>query len=95
MACKPRCPDTPKGTKQPGDCGGSNHQDKQIGFFKEEVMQLYINEIHRVEEAARLLNKKPEKLRNQIPEEYGLSPSTVSKRMTGKVLSVGPALGGA
>ena len=44
---------------------------------------------------ARLLNKKPEMSRNQIAEEYGLSPSMVSKRMMGKVQSMEPALGGA
>ena len=44
---------------------------------------------------ARLLNKKPEKSQNQIAEEFGLSLSMVSKHMTGQVLSMGPALGGA
>ena len=58
-------------------------------------MQACIDEIKRVEGAARLNNTKPEKSRNQICEDFGLSPSTVSKQMMGKVLSMGPALGGA
>ena len=33
--------------------------------------------------------------RNKICKSYGLSPSMVSKRMTGKVKSMGPGLGGA
>ena len=33
--------------------------------------------------------------RNEITARYGVSPSSVSKWMTGKVLSMGPALGGA
>ena len=33
--------------------------------------------------------------RNEIAASYGLSPSSVSKRMTGKVQSMGPALGDA
>ena len=58
-------------------------------------MQVCIDEINRVEGAARLNNEKPKKSRNQICEEFGLSLSTVSKYMTGKVHSMGPALGGA
>ena len=95
MARKARCPDTPKGMKKPGDRGGSTHQDMNIGLFKAEVMQACIDEIKRVEGEARLKNEKPKKSRNQICKEFGLSPSTVSKRMTGKVRSMGPALGGA
>ena len=33
--------------------------------------------------------------RNEIVASFGLSLSSVSKHMTGKVLSMGPALGGA
>ena len=33
--------------------------------------------------------------RNEIAASFGLSLSSVSKLMTGKVLSMGPALGGA
>ena len=93
MACKAKCPDTLKGTKKPGDRGGNIHQDKKIGLFKVEVMQACIDEIKRVEGAARLNNEKPKKSRNEIAKEFGLSPSSVSKRMTGKVQSMGSALG--
>ena len=58
-------------------------------------MQACINEIKRVEGAAKLNNAKPKKSRNGIAKEFGLSPSSVSKRMMGKVQSMGPALGGA
>ena len=95
MARKARCPNTPKSAKKPGDRGRSSHRDTNIGLFKAEVMQACIDEINRVEGAARLNNEKPKKSRNQICEEFGLSPSTVSKHMTGKVRSMGPALGGA
>ena len=95
MAHKANCPDTPKGMKKPGDRGGSTHRDKQFSLFKAEVMQACINEINCVEGAARLKNEKPKKSRNQIAKEFGLSPSSVLKWMTGKVLLMGPALGGA
>ena len=58
-------------------------------------MQACIDEINQVEGAARLNNAKPKKSRNEIAKEFGLSPSSVSKQMTEKVLSFGPALGGA
>ena len=58
-------------------------------------MQECIYEINRVEGAARLNNEKPKKSGNQIAQEFGLNPSSVSKRMTGKVLSMGPTLSGA
>ena len=95
MARKPKCPDTPKGTKRDDERGGSAHWDQRIGLFKADVMRACIDEINRVEGAAKLNNEKPKKSRNQIAKEYGLSPSSVSKRMTGKVQSMGPALGGA
>ena len=40
-----------------------------------------------------LERKRPS--RNEIAASFGLSPSSVSKHMTGKVLLMGPALGGA
>ena len=58
-------------------------------------MQVCIDKINCVEGVARLKDEKPKKSRNQIAKEFGLSLSSVSKRMTGKVLSMGPALGGA
>ena len=63
MAHKVRCPDTPKGTKKPGDRGGSTHRDTNIGLFKAEVMQACIEEINQVEGAVRLKNEKPKKSR--------------------------------
>ena len=93
MAHNPRCPNTPKGTKRHGDQGGSTHWDMNIGLFKAEVMQACIHEIKRVEGAARLNNEKPKKSRNQICEEFGLSPSTVSSDTVHFVSLVGtPAL---
>ena len=95
MAHKARCPDTMKGMKKSGDRGRSTHRDKNIGLFKAEVMQVCIDQINQVERAARLNNEKPKKSRNHICKDFRLSPSTVSKRMMGKVLSIRPALGGA
>ena len=99
MARKPRCPDTPKDKKKKpkppsGDRGGSTHVKQRIGLFEAEVMRKCIAEIHKVEADAKRHGKKP-KSRNKICDDFGLSPSTVSKRMTGKVKSMGPALGGA
>ena len=94
MACKPRCPDTLKDKKKKpkppssGDRRGSTHAKQKIGLFQAEVMMKCITEIH-----AKRHGKKP-KSKNKICEEFGLSPSTVSKRMTRKVKSMGPALGG-
>ena len=36
-----------------------------------------------------------ENSRNNICDRHGISPSSLSKRMTGKVLGLGPQLGGA
>ena len=99
MARKPRCPDTPKDKKkkpkQPssGNRGGSTHANQKIGRFKANVMQQCIDEINRVEAEAKRHGMKP-KSRNKICEEFRLSMSMVSKRMTGKVKTMGPRLGG-
>ena len=53
-----------------------------------------IAEINKVEAEAKLHGTKP-KSRNKICKEFGLIPSTVLKRMTGKVKSMGPGLEGA
>ena len=93
MAHNPRCPNTPKGTKRHGDQGRSTHWDTNIGLFKVEVMQVCIDEINLVEGAARLNNEKRKKSRNQICEEFRLSPSTVSSDTVPYVSLVGtPAL---
>ena len=89
MARKAKCPDTPKGTKRDDDRGGSTHRDQRIGLFKADVMRACIDEINRVEGAAKLNNKKPKKSRNQIAKEYGLSPSRVSSDTVPFVSSVG------
>ena len=99
MARKPRCSDTPKDKKKPkppssGDRGGSTHVNQRIGLFQVDVMWQCIAEINRVEAETKQYGTRP-KSRNKICDEFGLSPSTVSKRMTGKVKRMGPGLGGA
>ena len=46
-------------------------------------------------ERGSLDRKLPKFSRNQISKKYGLSPSTVSKWMSGKVVGMGPQVGGA
>ena len=100
MAQKPQGPDRPKDKKQQpklpssGDCGGSTHANQRIGLFQVDVMWQCIAEINRVEAEAKQHGTKL-KSRNKICDEFGLSPSTVSKRMTGKVKTMGPRLEGA
>ena len=100
MARKPWCPDTPKDKKKKpklpssGDRGGSTHENKRIGLFQVDVMRQCIAEINRVEAEAKQHGTKL-KSRNKICDEFGLSPNTVSKRMTGKVKTMRPGLGGA
>ena len=93
MARKKKCPDD-KPQKPKGDRGGSSHYKQTIGNFKAETMRMCIEEIRRVESTPVPPGKKRPS-RNEIAASFGLSPSSVSKRMTGKVLSMGPALGGA
>ena len=94
MARNKKCPDDKKPQKPKGDCGGSSHYKQTIGNLKAETMRKYIKEIRRVESMpVPPGTKRPS--RNEIVASYGLSPSSVSKRMMGKVLSMGPALGGA
>ena len=94
MAWKKKCPDDKKPQKPKGDHGGSTHYKQSIRNFKAETMQKCIKEIRRVELTPVLPGKKRPS-RNEIAASFGLSPSSVSKHMTGKVLSMGPALGGA
>ena len=94
MARKKKCPDDKKPQKLKGDCGESSHYKQTIGNFKAETMQKCIKEIRRVESTpVPPGTKRPS--RNEIVASYGLSSSSVSKQMMGKVLSMGPALGGA
>ena len=105
MGQRPLCPDdkTPKKKKKgkksdkdeakwhsSDDRGGSTHQDQHIGLF----MTQCIAEIKEVEGEAARTGKPPKFSRNQISKKYGLSLSTVSKRMTGKVVGMGPQVGG-
>ena len=80
--------------KPKGDRGGSSHYKQTIGNFKAETMRKCIEEIRGVESMPVPPGKKCPS-RNEIAASYGLSLSSVLKRMTGKVLSIGPALGGA
>ena len=94
MARKRKCPDDKKLQKPKGDRGGSSHYKQSIGNFKVETMRKCIEEIKRVESMPVPPGmKRPS--RNKIAASFGLSPSSVSKHMMGKVLSIGPALGGA
>ena len=100
MAWKPQCPDTLKDKKKKpkppslGNHGGSTHANQKIGLFQAEVMRKCIAKIHKVEAEAKRLGRKP-KSRNKICDEFGLSPSMVSKRMTRKVKMMGPGHAGA
>ena len=58
-------------------------------------MKACIDEIKEVEQKAKDEGNKPKFSRNQICAKHGISPSSISKRMTGKVKGYGPQLGGA
>ena len=77
-----------------GDRGGSTHTNESIANFTADIMAQCIAEINRVEAEAKITGNVPLS-RNKIARSYGLSPSTVSKRMTGKVVGMGPQSGGA
>ena len=94
MAQKRKCPNDKKLQKPKGDRGGSTHYKQSIGNFKAETMQKCIKEIKRVESMP-VPPRMKHPSRNEIVASFGPSPSSVSKRMMGKVLSMGPALGGA
>ena len=109
MGQRPLCPDdkTPKKkkkgkksdkdeTKQHSldDWGGSTHQDQHIGLFTADAMTQCIAKIKEVEGEAAQTGKSPKFSCNQISKKYGLSPSTVSKQMTSKVVGMGPQVGG-
>ena len=78
--------------------GRSNHTGHMIGNFKEDTMAACNTEINFWENKVKVEGKdKPDKenSRNKICKRHGLSLSTVSKWMTGKVQGLGPQLGGA
>ena len=87
--------------KQHGEASGRgrlNHAGDKIGNFKADMMVACIAEIKFWENKAKVEGKdRPDKQnsRNQICRRHGLSPSTVSKWMTGKVQGLGLQLGGA
>ena len=75
--------------------GDSAHKNKKIGLFTAESMRKCIEEVKAVEARQKELGlAKPERSRNQICKEFGIHPSTLSKRMTGKVVGMGSQLGG-
>ena len=76
------------------DRGGSTRWDQRIGLFKVDAMTQCIAKIKEAEGEAAWTGKPPKFSRNQISKKYGQSPSTVSKRMTGKVVGMGPQVGG-
>ena len=110
MGQRPLCPDDKKPKKKKKgkksetdetkrhsseDWGGSTHRDQHIGLFTADVMRQCIVEIKEVEGEAAQTGKPPKFSRNEISKKYGLSPSTVSKQMTGKVVGMGPQVRGA
>ena len=74
--------------------GGSAHRDQSTGNFTADVMQTCIDEIKQIEAEAAAKGEPPAMSRNKICKKYGLAPGTVSKRMTGKVIGMGPQGGG-
>ena len=103
MGCKQMCPDSETKKKSPKqhteegkkDQGDSTHANKQIGFFTAEEIKACIDEIREVKQTAKDQGKKPEFDRNESCEKHSISPSSVSKQMTGKVKGYRPQLGGA
>ena len=99
------CPDSDKKKKKSPkqhtdeagkkDRGDSAHANQQIGLFTAEEMKACIDEIKEVEQRAKDEGKKPKFSWNEICEKHSISPSSLSKRMTGKVKGYGPQLGGA
>ena len=87
-------PTTPK-SSDTGHHGDSAHKNKKIGLFTAEAMRKCIEEVKAVEARQKAQGlDKPERSRDQICKEFGIHPSTLSKRMTGKVVSMGCQLGG-
>ena len=70
------------------------YKNKKIGLFTVESMRKCIEEVKAVEARQKELGlDKLEISRNQICKEFGIHPSTLSKRMTGKVVGMGCKLG--
>ena len=105
MGRRPLCPDDKLAKKKKAkksetkrhsseDRSGSSHRNEHIGLFTADVMTQCIARIKEVEGEAAQTGRPPKFSQNQISKKYGLSPSTVSKRMTGKVTGMGPQVGG-
>ena len=106
MGHKRICPDSEKKKKKKSpkwhtteeekkDWGDLAHANKWIGLFTAEEMKACMDEIREVEQKAKEQEKKPEFSHNEICEKHSISPSSVSKWMTGKVKGYGPHIGGA
>ena len=100
------CPDSDKKKKKKSpkrhtdeagkkDRGDSAHAKKWIGLFTADEMKACMDEIKEVKQKAKDEGKKPKFSRNEICKKHGISPSSLSKRMTGKVKGYRPQLGGA
>ena len=75
---------------------GSSHAGQNIGKFTADQMERCLAEIdHYKKRQEQYGFKKMEKSMNAIAREHGLSPATVNKRVTGKVVGLGSQLGGA
>ena len=88
MVRRKRNDDKSKRHGQGSGRGRSNHAGDKIGNFKADTMAACIAEIHFWENKVKAEGKgRPDKQNseNQIFKQHGLSPSTVSKQMTGKV----------
>ena len=84
---------TPK-SSDTGHYRDSAHKNKKIELFTA-AMRKCIQEVKAVEARQKAQGlAKPERSRNQICKEFGIHPSTLSKRMTGKVVGMGCQLGG-
>ena len=66
--------------------GGSSHYKRNIRQFEGSVMATCIAEIKKVEVVTKRHGTVPCS-HNKIAQDYGLSPSSVSELMTGKVSS--------
>ena len=80
---------TEAGKKDRGDA------NQKIGLFTAKEMKACIKEIKEVQRKAKDQGKKPEFSQNEICDKHGISPSSVSKRVTGKVKGYEPQLDGA
>ena len=89
------CPDSDKKKKKSPkwhtdeagkkDRGDSAHAKKWIGLFTADEMKACMDEIKEVEQKAKDEGKKAKFSWNEICKKHGISPSSLSKRMTGKV----------